>query len=179
MDMDMVGVLPLRTSSNGLFYAPVSQSTTFVFIFPPVWLLPYTYPPHFPPPPFSSFPSFFTFPFLSLPSCQSPSPLFTFKNMTASILSYAVSHSQEDRRKPRKTCADTVGHLTVPDSEKWPFVQRFNVQATDRRSPIQVLTQRSSAWFGWSPGIANLSYIERCLYVDQDFSKSGSIVDIY
>ena len=46
--------------------------------------------------------------------------------------------------------ADTVGHLTesVPSltvSEKLPPAQRFDVQAADRRSPIQVLTQRKAA----------------------------------
>ena len=63
--------------------------------------------------------------------------------MTAAILSYAVSHFHEGTGKLRKTCADTVGHLTesVPSltvSEKWPPAQRFDVQAADRRSPIQV-----------------------------------------
>ena len=38
-----------------------------------------------------------------------------------------------------------VGRPTVP--EKWP-AQRFDVQATERRSPIQVLTQHEAAWVG-------------------------------
>ena len=63
------------------------------------------------------------------------------ENVTAAILSYAVSHFQEGTGKLRKTCADTVGHLTesVPSltvSEKWPPAQRFDAQAADRRSPI-------------------------------------------
>ena len=68
------------------------------------------------------------------------------ENVTAAILSYAVSHLHEGTGKLRKTRADTSGHLTesVPSltvSEKWPRAQRFDVQAADRRSPIQVLTQ--------------------------------------
>ena len=42
--------------------------------------------------------------------------------------------------KMRKSCADTVGHLTVCP-QKCPPAQRFDMQATDQRSPIQVLTQ--------------------------------------
>ena len=74
--------------------------------------------------------------------------------------------------KLRKTCVDTVGHLTefVPSitvSEKWPPAQRFDVQAADWRSPIQVLTQRKAAWLGWPPGTGHLSHTEhcRCVYV--------------
>ena len=87
--------------------------------------------------------------------------------MTAAILSYAVSHLHEGTGKLRKTCADTVGHSTesVPSltvSEKWPPAQRFDVQAADRRSPIQVLTQRKAAWLGWSPGTGHLPHTEHC-----------------
>ena len=69
---------------------------------------------------------------------------------TAAILSYAVSHLHEGTGKLQKTCADTVGYLTesVPSltvSEKWPPTQRFDVQAVDRRLPIQVLTQRKAS----------------------------------
>ena len=89
------------------------------------------------------------------------------ENVTAAILSYAVSHLHEGTGKLRKTCSDTVGHLTesVPSltiSEKWPSAQRFDVQAADRRSPIQVLTQRKAAWLGWSPGTRHLPHNEHC-----------------
>ena len=121
--------------------------------------LPYTYPA-----PFSPFPppSLF-YPLLSLPS-------FFHENVTAAILSYVVSHLQEGTRKLRKTCADTVGHLTesVPSltvSEKWPPVQHSDVQAAGRRSPIQVLTRQKAAWLGWSPGTGHLSHTERCRYI--------------
>ena len=87
--------------------------------------------------------------------------------VTAAILSYAVSHLHEGTGNLRKTCADTVGHLTesVPSltvSEKWPPAQCFDVQAADRRSPIQVLTQRKAAWLGWSPGTGHLPHTEHC-----------------
>ena len=95
------------------------------------------------------FPPFLRLPFfipLSLPS-------FFHENVTPAILSYVVSHLQEGTRKLRKTCADTVGHLTesVPSltvSEKWPPVQHSDVQAAGRRSPIQVLTRQKAAWLG-------------------------------
>ena len=91
------------------------------------------------------------------------------ENVTAAILSYAVSHLHEGTGKLRKTCSDTVGHLTesVPSltiSEKWPSAQRFDVQAADRRSPIQVLTQRKAAWLGWSSGTGHLSHTEHCRF---------------
>ena len=105
--------------------------TTFQNISPPVWQLCLKYLPHL-------FPLFSSFPSLSpeLPPMR--------------ILSYAASHLHEGTGKLRKTCAHTVGHLTesVPSltvSEKWPPAQRFDVQAADRRSPIQVLTQRKAA----------------------------------
>ena len=42
----------------------------------------------------------------------------SLENVTAAIFSYAVSHLHEGTGKLRKTCADTVGHLTeaVPES---------------------------------------------------------------
>ena len=102
---------------------------------------------------------------LSLPAL--PPELPPMKMWTAAILSYAVSHLHESTGKLRKTCADTVDHSTesVPSltvSEKWPPAQRFDVQAVDRRSPIQVLTQRKAAWLGWSPGTGHLPYTEHC-----------------
>ena len=71
-----------------------------------------------------------------------PSPL---ENVTAAILSYAVSHLHEDTGKLRKTCADTVGHSTasvhsLQSLKKWPAPQRFEMQVADRGSPIQVPT---------------------------------------
>ena len=126
--------------------------------------LPYTSPPPFSP--------FILLPFLIachfLPYRQLSSFLTArvtpHENVTAAIISYAVSHLHEGTGKLRKTCA---GHLTesVPSltvSEKWSLVQRFDVQAADRRSPIQVLTQRKAAWLGWSPGTRHLPHNEHC-----------------
>ena len=70
------------------------------------------------------------------------------------LFSYAVSHLHEGTRELRKTCADIVGHFTefVPSPQshiqslkKCPPAQRSDMQAADRRSPIQVLTQRQAA----------------------------------
>ena len=47
-------------------------------------------------------------------------------------------------------------------SEKWPPAQRFDAQVADRRSPIQVLTQRKAAWLGWSPGTGHLPHTKHC-----------------
>ena len=51
-----------------------------------------------------SFPLSFTF----FPPKVPPPP----ENVTAAILSYAVSHLHEGTGKLWKTCADTVGHFT-------------------------------------------------------------------
>ena len=51
-----------------------------------------------------------SFPFFSLSSRQSPPP--PLENVTAAILSYAVSYLHEGTGKLRKTSADTVGHFT-------------------------------------------------------------------
>ena len=74
--------------------------------------LPFTYPPPFPPfsPPSLFYPlvtSFFT------------ARVIPHENVAAAILSYAVSHLHEGTGKLRKTCADTVGHLTesVPSQQ--------------------------------------------------------------
>ena len=135
--------------SNILFYS----------CFPAVWQLALYISPIFFPfsPPSLSYP-------LSLPHLP---PVTPHENVTAAILSYAVSHLHEITGKLRKTCADTVGHLTesVPsliDSKKWPPAQRFDVQAADRRSPIQVLTQRKAAWLRWSSGTEHLPHTEHC-----------------
>ena len=140
-------------------------------MFPPVWQLAFNISPTF-----SSFPpSSFSYP-LSLPPLPSPPrepPSFLngrvtpHENVTAAILSYAVSHLHEGTGKLRKTCADIVGHLTesVPSltvSEKWPPAKCFDVQAADRRSSIQVLTERKAAWLGWSPGTGHLPHTEHC-----------------
>ena len=108
----------------------------------------------------------------AVPSLSPVTSFFTarvtpYENVTAAILSYAVSHLHEGTEKLPKTCADTIGHLTesVPSltvSEKWPPAQRFDMQAADRRSPIQVLTQRKDAWLGWSPGTGHLPHTEQC-----------------
>ena len=129
--------------------------TIFCFFFSVFHLygnLPYTSPP-----PFS--------PFLLLPFLTAR--VTPHENVTAAILSYAVSHLHKGTGKLRKTRAETVGHLTesVPSltvSEKWPPAQRFDVQAADRRSPIQVLTQRKAAWLEWSPGTGHLPHTEHC-----------------
>ena len=131
----------------------------FLFVFPPVRLLPFKYP----------HPLFLLFPFFPFPPffCLLPARGSSLENVTAAILSYAVSHLHEGTEKLRKTCADTVGHLTefVPSLQslkKWPPAQRFDMQAADRRSPIQVLTQRQAAWVGWPPGTGHLPYTECC-----------------
>ena len=108
----------------------------------------------------------------AVPSLSPVTSFFTARvtpheNVIAAVLSYAVSHLHEGTGKLWKTCADAVGHLTesVPSltvSEKWPPAQRFDVQAADRWSPIQVLTQRKAAWLGWSPGTGHLPYTEHC-----------------
>ena len=115
--------------------------------------------------PFSPFILSSRFPFLSLPP---PPP---FENVNAAILFYAVLHLHEGTEKLRKICADTVDDLTesVPSLQslkKWPPTQHFHMQAADRRSPIQVLTQRltdPAAWLGWSP-----STTHRTLSVSMD-----------
>ena len=78
------------------------------------------------------------------------------ENVTAAMLSYAVSHLHEGTGKLRKTCADTVGHLTVcPQSNSlWKM--------TSHPNDIQVLTQRNAAWAGWSPGTGHLPHTEHC-----------------
>ena len=90
------------------------------------------------------------FPFLlssrfPLPSLSSRQRCDALENVNAAILSYAVSYLDEGTVKLRKTCADTVGHFTesVPSLQslkKWPLARRFDMQAVDRRSPIQVPT---------------------------------------
>ena len=75
--------------------------------FPPVWQLAlYISPIFFPFPP-SSLP----YP-LSLVTSFFTARVTPHENVTAAILSYAVSHLHEGTGKLRKTCADTVGHLT-------------------------------------------------------------------
>ena len=126
------------------------------------------------PPPFSLSSRFFLFPFslTFFPPEPPPPPL---EDVTAAILSYAASHLQGGIRTLRKTCADTVGHFTesVPSLQslkKWPPAQSFDMQAADRRSPIQVLTQRQAAWLEWLPGAGHLPRTyharERCWYTD-------------
>ena len=143
-----------------------------IFVFSPVWQLALyislTFFPFSPP----SLPYPMSLPSLTVrvtfhPYGQSYPP--PHENVTAAILSYAVSHLHEGTGKLRKTCADTVGHLTEPVrsltvSVKWPPAQCFDVQAADRRSPIQVLTQRKAVSFGWSPGIRHLPNTEHCRF---------------
>ena len=118
------------------------------------------------------FPLFSFFPSLSPVTSFLTARVTPHENVTAAV-SYAVSIAccllcyiafARGYRELRKTCADTIGHLTesVPSltvSEKLPSVQRFDVQAAERRSPIQVLTQRKAAWLGWSPGTGHLPHI--------------------
>ena len=107
--------------------------------------------------------------FSAFPSLSPITSFFTARvtlheNVTAAILSFAVSHLYDGAGKLRKTCADRVGYLAVclTVSEKWQSAQRFDVQAADRWSPIQVLTQRKAAWLGWSPGTGHLLHTEHC-----------------
>ena len=113
-------------------------------------------------------PTFFTFPPpslpypLSLPWDVPPSRMWL---QPFSLILYRIC--TRARRNCGKPCADTVDHLTesVPSltvSEKWSPAQRFDVQVADRWSPIQVLTQRKSAWLGWSPGTGHLPHTEHC-----------------
>ena len=77
----------------------------YFYSFPPVWQLAlYSSPTFFP---FS--PHSLPYP-LSLPSLPPEVP--PHENVTAAFLAYAVSHLHEGTGKPRKTCADKVGHLT-------------------------------------------------------------------
>ena len=69
------------------------------------------------------------------------------ENVTAAIRSYVVSYLHEGIRKLKKTCADTKYSRPFNGvrpqsiiSQHWPSNQRFDVQATDRRSSNQVLT---------------------------------------
>ena len=59
------------------------------------------------------FPLSFPFPFLSLVTSFFTARVIPHENMTAAILSYALSHLHEGTGKLRKTCADTIDHLTV------------------------------------------------------------------
>ena len=89
----------------------------FLFVFPPVWLLALYISPTF----FLRLPVLIPCHFL--PYRQSyPPPL---ENLTAAILSYAVSHLRSLKKKLH--------------------AQRFDMQAADRWSPIQVLTQQKAA----------------------------------
>ena len=121
-------------------------------MFPPVQLLTFTYLHRLFP-----FSPFFHF----LPARGPP-----LENVTAAILSYAVSHLHEGTGKLRRTCNNTVSHLTesvlsLQSLKKWPLAQRFDMQAADRRWPIQVLTQRQAAWLVWPPGTGHLPHTER------------------
>ena len=135
-------------------YPPSSISIFFYSCFHLYGNLPLTYPPPFP---------VFSF-FLSLPP-EVP-PMRMWPQPFSSML-YRICTSHKGIEKLRKTCADTVGHLTesvlsLTVSEKWPPAQRFDVQAADRQSSIQVLTQRKAAWLGWSPGTGHLPHTEHC-----------------
>ena len=132
--------------------------------------LPLTYPP--------PFPLFSFFPFLS-PVTSATS----FPTARATFLSYRQSYPpwECDRSHSLLCCiAFARGHSETAEnlcrysrpfnrvcpslavSEKWPPARCFDVQAADRRSPIQVLTQRKAAWLGWSPGTGHLPHIEHC-----------------
>ena len=76
----------------------------FICVFHLYGNLPYTYTPSFFPFPPPSFP-------YSLSLASFTSRVTPHENVTAAILSYAVSHLHEGTGKLRKTCADTVGHL--------------------------------------------------------------------
>ena len=99
-----------------------------------------------------------------------PTRVPPLENVTAAILSYAVSHLHEDTGKLRKTCADTVGHFTefVPrlqSLKKWPPAQRFDMQAADQRSPIQALTclTWTTAW-SQTPTTHRTLSVRKCKY---------------
>ena len=106
----------------------------------PVWRLPYTISTSF---------SLFVFSVISPFFYFLPARGVAWECDRSPIFSNDVPYFHEDIRKLWKPCADTVGHLIefgIPTlSEKWPSAQRFNVNATDRRSPIQVLTHREAA----------------------------------
>ena len=80
-----------------VFTGLLSHFLYFLFVVPPVRLLPFTYPHlRFP---FSFFLSVSRF----LPGRGPP-----LENVTATILSYAVSNLHEGTGKLRKTCADSI-----------------------------------------------------------------------
>ena len=58
------------------------------------------------------FPLFSSFPSLSPVTSFLTARANPHENVTTGILSYAVPHLHEGTGKLRKTCADTVGHLT-------------------------------------------------------------------
>ena len=51
-------------------------------------------------------------------------------------------------------------HCTI--SAKLPPADRFDMHAMNRRSPVQVLTQREAARLRWSPGTGHLPHTEYC-----------------
>ena len=123
-----------------------------LFLFPPVWLLPYTCAFSFFP-----FPPIFPFPFHSLLSRQrfSPLPWDRSYSLLCSIV-FARGHRKTAENPCRYNRSFNRVCFQSTISEKWPSAQRFDVQAVDRRSLIQVLSQREAAWIGWSPGTGHL-----------------------
>ena len=67
-----------------------------------------------------------------------------------------------------ENCADTVNHLTESDvptvSKKIRLAQRFDMQATDRRTPVQRNGQRKSARLRSSRRSEHLPLTERYPY---------------
>ena len=100
----------------------------FLFVVPPVRLLPFTYPHP-------------RFPFLSLSSRQRSPPLIMRPQPFSPT---TVSHLHQFARGHRNTAenlVDTVGHFTqsVPSLQslkKWLPAQRFDIHAADQRSSI-------------------------------------------
>ena len=104
------------------------------------------------------------FPFLSLFFRQRSG----LDNVTAAILSYAVSHLQRGHWKTADNLCrysrrfhslsqvyKSLKKITSP-------AQRFDMQVPNRRSSMQVLTQRQAAGLGWPPGAWHLPHTERC-----------------
>ena len=114
----------------------------FLFVFPPVRLLPFTY-------------SNPLFPFLSLFPPEVP-PLRMWPQLFSLMLYRICTRAQENCGKP--VPIQVCPQSTV--SEK--ITSRSAFRYADRRSTIQVLTQCQAAWLVWPPGTGHLSHTERC-----------------
>ena len=125
-----------------------------LFVFPPVPLLPFTYP-H---PVFSFLP---VSPFFDFLPARAPHPPWECDH-SHSFLS-CIAFARGHRKTAKNPCRySRLFNRVLQPLKKWPPAQRFDIQAADRRSPIQVLTQRRATWLRWSPSAGHLLHTERC-----------------